>query len=70
MIPLLYAQSKNVQAAVDQTIDFLVASVKAFEETKQRLQKSYKGRNIEETLDLSDFIKGCQFYCSGNLTWA
>ena len=70
MIPLLYAQLKDVQAAVDETTNFLVASVKAFEETKQRLQKPEQGRNIEETPDLNDFIQGCQFYCSGNLNWA
>lgn len=69
MIPLLYAQSRDAQAAVDQTTNFLVANVKAFEETKQRLQKSEKGRNNDEAFELCDFIRGCQFYCSGNLTW-
>ena len=42
---------KDVQAAVDQTTDFLVANVKAFKETRQRLQKPEKGLNIEGTLN-------------------
>ncbi len=68
MIPLLYAQSRDAQTAVDQTAKFLVLNVKAFEETAQRLLNSEKLQNIEAR-SVSDLIKGCQFHCSGNLTW-
>ncbi|KAF6228249.1 hypothetical protein HO133_007979 [Letharia lupina] len=69
MIPLLYARSRDAQVAVDQTAEFLVVNVKAFEETAQRLLKQEKRHNVEEARELRAFIKGCQFYCSGNLTW-
>ena len=69
MIPLLYAHSRDAQAAVDQTAEFLVLNVKAFEETAQKLLKPEKRYNVEEARDMCDFIKGCQFYCSGNINW-
>lgn len=69
MIPLLYAQSRDAQVAVDQTAEFLVVNVKAFEETARRLLNPEKQYNVEEACELRDFIRGCQFYCSGNLTW-
>lgn len=69
MIPLLYAQSRDAQAAVDQTAEFLVINVKAFEETAQRLLKPKERQEIEDAREIRDFVKACQFYCSGNLTW-
>ena len=69
MIPLLYAQSRDLQMSVDQTAEFLAANVKAFEETAQRLLNPEKGRGIEAAPVLRDFVKGCQFYCTGNVTW-
>ena len=69
MIPLLYAQSRHAQAAVNQTAEFLTANVKAFEEMAQRLLEQEKRKNFEEVSEICDFIKGCQSYCSGNLVW-
>ncbi len=69
MVPVLYAQSGDAQAAVNQTTDSLIATVKAFNETAQRLQTTGKQRQLEDAVGLRNFIKGCQFYCSGNLTW-
>ncbi len=69
MVPLLYAQTKDLQVAVNQTADFLALNVKAFEETAQRLLNSAERHGVEETPELCDFIKGCQFNCSGNLAW-
>lgn len=69
MIPLQYVQSRNVQAAVDQTMEFLAKTVKAFEQTMQHLLTTDKYGSDKQMSDIDDFIKGCQFYCSGNLTW-
>lgn len=69
MIPLLYVQSRNAQTAVDQTTKFLAKTVQAFEQTMQDLSTTKKSGSDEQASDIADFIKGCQFYCSGNLTW-
>ena len=69
MIPLLYAQSGDAQMAVDQTAMYLVANVKAFRETVQRLLEPDKQHGVEESPKLHNLIKGCQFYCTGNLSW-
>lgn len=69
MIPLEYVQSRNVQTAVDQTASFLAKSVTAFEQTVQHLLKAEKQQSDEQARKVDDFIRGCQFYCSGNLTW-
>lgn len=57
--------------AMDQATDFLVANVKAFEETAKRLQETYEQGcdNSEESHGVRDFIQGCYFNCIGNLTW-
>lgn len=69
MIPLLYAQSRDAQVAVDQTVDFLAMNVKALDEVALRMLNPEKRHKIEEARALCDLIKGCQFYCTGNLTW-
>lgn len=69
IIPLLYAHSRNLQAAVDQTAHSLIANVKEFERTVQRLLEKAKHEGIQETDAIKNFIKGCQFYCTGNNAW-
>lgn len=69
MIPLLYGQSRNAKAAVDQTAEFLAAKVKALKEIAQRLLEQEKRKNPGQVSEMCDFIKGCQFYCSGTLVW-
>ena len=69
MIPLLYAQSSDAQMAVDQTAQYLVANVKAFRDTVQRLLGSDKQHDVEGRSELYNLIEGCQIYCTGNLTW-
>lgn len=64
MIPLLFAQSGNLQAAIEQTRDFLVANVQAFEVEVEQLRASE-----EASRELKDFITGCKYYCTGNLAW-
>ena len=56
---------------MDQAADFLIANVKAFEETAKRLQKSEQEtcNDSEEARKLQDFINGCRFNCTGSLTW-
>lgn len=70
MIPLQYVQSRNVQTAVDQTTKFLAKTVKAFEQRMRHLLAIEKRGSDEQKSHIDDFIKGCQFYCSGNLTWS
>lgn len=69
MIPLQYVQSRNVQTAVDQTTKFLAKTVMSFEQTMQHLLTIERRENDEQAKDIDDFVKGCQFYCSGNLIW-
>ena len=69
MIPLLYTQSNNAQMAVDQTAQYLVANMKAFRDTVQRLLESDKQLGVGGPPELYNLITGCQIYCTGNLTW-
>ena len=69
MIPLLYAQSSDAQMAVNQTAQYLFATVKAFRDTVQRLLGSDKKDGLEGPPELYNLIEGCQIYCTGNLTW-
>ena len=69
MIPILYAQSNDLQLAYNRTADFLAVNVKKFQGTTQRLLNSTSPFEVAMTLQLDDFLRGCQFYCSGNLAW-
>ena len=69
MVPLNYARSRNIQTAVDQTADFLVKTVRAFEQTTQLLKINEKFESEKEAKAVNEAIKACQFCCTGNLTW-
>ena len=69
MIPILYAQSNDLQQAYSRTADFLAVTVKKFQATTQRLLNSTGPFEVATTLQLDDFLRGCRFYCSGALTW-
>lgn len=69
VIPLLFACSGDAQSAVDQAIGFLEESVLEFEETIRRLQEDPIASDAVSKRQLHSFIKGCEFYCSGNLAW-
>ncbi|KAI4235240.1 MAG: hypothetical protein LQ349_003306 [Xanthoria aureola] len=71
MIPLEYAQSRNAQSAVDKTTLLLANAIDAFKQTAEKLlQRSPEITSCEQTRALGDFVKGCQFYCTGNLAWS
>lgn len=70
IIPLEYVQSRNAQAAVDKTALLLAKTIDAFKHTTQQLlQRSPEKLNGEQARDVGDIVKGCQFYCTGNLAW-
>ncbi len=70
MIPLEYAQSRNAQSAVDKTTLLLANAIDAFKQTAEKLlHRSPEITSCEQTRALGDFVKGCQFYCTGNLAW-
>lgn len=69
MIPILYAECKDLQLAFNRTADFLASKVKEFQETAQRLLTFTKQYDAVEVMELEDFIRGCQFICTGNLSW-
>ncbi|KAI4250167.1 MAG: hypothetical protein L6R40_000339 [Gallowayella cf. fulva] len=60
----------DAQSAVDQAIGFLEESVLEFEETIRRLQEDPIASDAVSKRQLHSFIKGCEFYCSGNLAWS
>ena len=69
MIPILYAESKNLQLSYNRTADFLASNVKKFQETATRLLNLTRQYDAVEMTELEDFIRDCQFYCTGNLAW-
>ena len=69
LIPLLYARLGSAQAAVDQTTEILIEHVTRFEEAARQLLASPGASEIDGNPQLYDFVKGCRFYCSGNLIW-
>ncbi|KAL8861149.1 MAG: hypothetical protein Q9178_002365 [Gyalolechia marmorata] len=70
MIPLEYVQSRNARAAVDKTALLLAKTIEAFKHTAQQLlQRSAEKLNVGQARAVGDIVKGCQFYCTGNLAW-
>lgn len=69
MIPLEYAKSRNAQAAVDHTAQLLTMAVKGFEQTMDNLLKRETQQDEKQARQIREFIKGCQYYCTGNLAW-
>ena len=69
MVPLLFAESRDAQRAVDMTADFITENVEAFEDAANLLLSNAQTLTAEEAKDVEDFILGCRFYTSGNLSW-
>lgn len=69
MIPLEYAKSRNAQAAVDDTTQLLTMAVKGFQHTVQNLLNGEIQQDEKQARQVQDYIKGCQYYCTGNLIW-
>ena len=68
-MPILYIQLGNLQHAVDETYRFLTVTVESFERTSKRIEERFSGSDEKTREDLHAFIEGCQFYCTGNLSW-
>ena len=69
MITILYAESKDLQLAYNRTAYFLASNAKTFQETAQRLLTFTRQYDAVEMKELGNFIRGCQFNCTGNLAW-
>lgn len=71
MIALVYAQTRDAQAAMDRTKDFVLAHRNKFEKAAKRLVEKAKrnGSSVEEIMALEDAITGAQHYSTGNITW-
>ena len=69
MIPIMYTQTNDLQAAVNQAADFLALKVKEYQELAQRVLSAAAQDEVVQMPELSDFVKGCEYCCSGNLYW-
>ena len=54
MLPILYAQSNDLQLAFNRTAAFLAINVKKFEDAAQRLLNSTSPFEVATTLELDD----------------
>lgn len=69
LVPLLYASNGDLQSAVDQATDVLAKGVQGLEDTVKRFADGEGTFDAVSKGQIRDFIKGCRFYCSGNLNW-
>jgi len=69
LVPILYARFDNIQVAVDQATEFLIESVRRFEEDAHQLLLSSGSSTLDSNTQLRNFVEGCRLYCSGNLMW-
>lgn len=68
LMPLLYVQHGTLEAATENVMETLVASVAAFENASMRLLDRYFS-DPEIHRKLLHFIHGCQCACTANLNW-
>ena len=68
VIPLEYAESGNLQEAVDKTTEFLLDSMDAFERAAEKVVEM-GGCGTRRQL-VSDFVLGLKFYITGNVSWS
>lgn len=69
LIPLLYADLGNAQAAVDHTTQMLIHNMDAFEEAVHHLSITEDDSSNDQSDRVHCFVQGCRAYCSGYLTW-
>lgn len=68
LVPILYAQLGDAQQAVDEVMQTVRLSINEFDSMAKKLRVRYShDEKVSKALD--QFILGCVFYCTGNLSW-
>ena len=69
MVLFVYAGVGDAQVAVDETSDFVVDSVLAFEDAAHTLLCSNITRSSKQVKQLKGVIIGCRYYITGHVAW-
>ena len=69
MVTVLFAETGDAQASMDQTMEFIATNIDAFNETVQRLQSPKHWISAKWASEVNDLIKTCQFCTMGNIMW-
>ena len=67
LIPLLFHELGDAQAAVDRATDYFRSAVAEFERAAAELLGRYAAQ--PEVGDLGRFVESCKYACQANLDW-
>ncbi|MCJ1293100.1 hypothetical protein MMC34_004653 [Xylographa carneopallida] len=68
LVPILFAQLRSAQAAVDQVMETVRLTVEEFDVVAYRLLQRYSTDPII-VAPLQSFVDTCRYFCTGNLSW-
>ncbi|KAI9881247.1 MAG: hypothetical protein M1830_005533 [Pleopsidium flavum] len=69
LIPILYATLRSAQAAADQVMKTVRFIITEFDLVASRLLQRFGSDDPTVVKALREFVEGCRYYCSGNLSW-
>lgn len=68
-MPILYAQLGSTQKAVDYVMGTIRDTIRDFDAAAEKVKARYSSEDEKTVKDVDDFILGCRYYCTGNLSW-
>ncbi|GAP93173.2 putative terpene synthase metal binding domain protein [Rosellinia necatrix] len=69
LIPLLFIQVGSVQKAIDRAAEMTTSAVQRFERAERDIKIRY-GADPVLLSNLTRFIDGCKYACTGNMNWS
>jgi len=70
LIPITFFHVGDIQIAVGDVVAFITAEIRNLDNVAASLLRTYNGADEEIRSQVSAFIDGCKYYCTGNLTWS
>lgn len=70
LIPIIFFHVNDIQTAVQQVVAFIQVEIRAMDEAAESLSAKYRDFDAATQQQVSQFIDGCKFYVTGNLTWS
>lgn len=70
LIPIIFFKVGDIQVAVQQVVSFIQDEIKTMDDAAGSLCTRYQDADADVQRQVQQFIDGCKYYTTGNLTWS
>lgn len=70
LVPIYLHNVGDLQTAVEMVVSFIAGEIKAMDDAAQSLFERYEGVDEGLKKQVAQYVDGCKYYLTGNLTWS